>query len=379
MRSKKPLTFARAVHIGRRCTRRQHGFSIVELLVVLGVIALLLALILPAIQQSRESARRLKCQNNLKQIGIALHSYHDTHKCFPPGYSPGPVNVDGTWPHHYSGYSWATHILPYLDQASLFGELAVNSKSLEARLFEPDAANLVQTQLSVFQCTSDLAGDTFETAPMNPKLRPLNRAPGNGLDGPAVFGASSSYVGNSGYFEVYHPAAPTSDIYVASYQKKTRPNNGLFFTGSHVRIADISDGTSQTLAIGERAWYSGSSMWVGSSNVRGALPGGAGVCLGRVFWRINELPDPPGILITPGNKEWIRGGGTAREAFSSYHAGGANFLLADGSVRFLSEFMESRPTTSASADVTEPVLNSHLLGVFQLLGIRNDGEAPSGF
>lgn len=361
---------------------RRTGFSLVELLVVIGIVSILLALILPAVQQSRAAARRAECMSHLRQIGIALHNYHDVHDGFPPGYTPRKIGNGQAHRYRpmYSTYAWGVNLLPFVEQSALYDELDVDQTSLEELLIsDPQrAAALVRTQLEIYRCPDDLAEETLESAPIATKLRFLNRDDGDVTT--AIAGASASYVGNCGYYPPYHAAAATAGVLLDNRDERTGPNNGVFWPGSHVRMADITDGASHTIAIGERAWFQGSSTWVGTANVRGDAAGGAGVCLGRVYWRINELPDPPGVLITPRNELKIRGPVTARSGFSSYHAGGANFLFADGSVRFLGENIDHRVTTPPDGvDVTDPVPDAELLGTFQRLGIRDDGLPVGGF
>ena len=357
---------------------RRRGLTLVEMLVTLGIISLLLALLLPSVQRVRSDARQVQCRNNLKQLGLALHNYHDTHRGFPPGYSPMSIDSENLWTGAYATYAWGSHLLPYLEESALYGQLDLNLTSLEDLLADVNRARLAETQLGMFRCPNDLAEEDFSTAPINPKLQPLNRDPDQSPATP-IYGASASYVGSCGYFAAYHPGSPEAGTNLASKDELTGPNNGLFYPASHVRIADITDGSSQTFAVGERAWFMGSAMWIGCANIQGAWSGGAGVSLGRVYWRLNEIPDPPGILVTPENGEWIRGAGTARDGFSSYHIGGANFLMADGSVRFVAENIEFRNTTPAKVDVSGSVRDVELLGVYQRLGIRNDGQVVSQF
>src|SRR4051812_46688665 len=141
--------------VDRSRQRRQiRGFTLVELLVVIAIIALLVALLLPAVQQAREAARRTQCRNNLKQVGLALHNYHDTNSTLPPGWvgvTSGQSDVNGI-----NGWSWAARVLPQLDQSPLFNSINFN--------FQVGAAsNLVPrtTGLAVYRCASDILPDKW--------------------------------------------------------------------------------------------------------------------------------------------------------------------------------------------------------------------------
>ena len=183
-----------------------------------------------------------------------------------------------------------------------------------------------------------------------------------------LYGGSSSYVGNCG---LASPQFPTV--------LKLGPANGLFFTNSGVELASITDGLSQTIAIGERAWYQGSATWAGTANVHGEWGSGNSAILGRVYYRINEMPDPPGVMITPRSDLVISARWSSRSGFGSYHAGGAYFLFADGSVHFLSENLDSRVTMPPDGGPHRPIPDPDLLGTFQRLGVRNDGLVVGDF
>ena len=362
-----------------RLTARRRGISLVEVLVVVAVIGILLALFLPASQSSREAARRLACQNNLKQIGIALHNYHDVHLRFPPGYAPRLVAPDNRWEPRYSTYAWGTLILPFVEQATLYNAIDPSGPSLEDAVEDPKKAPLFVKPLAIYCCASDTGGDTLESAPIPPEHKTLD-VDGNGQLGPSnLFGGVSNYVGSAGYFATYHPGSPVPGTLLPFNGEHTGPNNGLFYSGSPVSMADITDGTSNTFAIGERAWFQGAALWVGCANILGGGPGGAPVCLGRVYWKINEFPDPPGTKIHPGDGNVINGIRNAREGFGSYHPGGSSFLFADGSVKFVSENLESRTTTEPDGvSPLDGLPDPQLLGVLQRLGIRNDGLTIGG-
>lgn len=350
--------------------RRRRGFSLVEVLVVVGVLSILLALLLPALLQARETARKLECQTRLHQIGLALHGYHDTHRVFPAGLTPPPVvpanDAFGIkWQDMYASYGWGVRILPYLEQRALYEQLDIGRRPLEQLVDEePQFRGLVETRLEIFRCPVDLADDTMETSPVHPQWRRLNRGPDSApTKAERIYGGSSSYVGNCGFYEPMFPIGPPP----------RKQNNGILYTGSSVQMRDVTDGATNTIMVGERAWFQGSATWVGTSNVMERFGGGPGSCLGRVFWPINSLPDPPAILITPDSGLQILGDYNARTAFGSYHLAGANFLFVDGSVHFLSENIDSHVTVEAKVGPAKPLPEIEQIGTFQRLGIRDDG------
>jgi prepilin-type processing-associated H-X9-DG protein len=277
-----------------------------------------------------------------------------------------------------SSFAWGAHLLPYLEQSALYDKLQLN-QTLEQFLETLAEPQLAQTPLPVFRCPDDQARDTLSSAPLAPNYRDLDRD--WLIHRKRLRRRLVSYVASCGYYPPHEPFGPVAGTYFPDFDRKTGPNNGLFYTGSHVSGGDITDGSSHTIAIGERAWFQGSSSWVGTSDVLGPDPGGAGVCLGRSYWRINELPDPPGVFMTSVNGVVIPPFSqfTARDGFSSYHPGGAHFLFADGSVRFLSENIDSRTTTPPHGVDVGPVPDVGLLGLFQLLGIRDDGQSVGAF
>src|SRR3954471_23128708 len=193
--------------------RRRPAFTLIELLVVIAIIGILIGLLLPAVQKVRESAARTQCSNNLKQLGLACHSYHDVSQAFPPGYMATAAAPDTT-----PGWGWGTLILPHLEQGNVFNQLNL-SQPLQTQAG-------VGTVLKVFVCPSD-----------NPPTSsfPLTDAGG----------ATVCLAGPSSYAATVGDDASEVDAVTG---------NGIFYRNSRVRVTDITDGASTTTMLGDRAW-----------------------------------------------------------------------------------------------------------------------------
>lgn len=286
--------------------RSRRGFTLIELLVVIAIITILISLLMPAVQQAREAARRVQCRNNLKQIGIALHNYHDMYKTFPPG---EVTNFQWSYP-DYTEWGWAALILPQIDQAPLYSALEPGPIRLSGALFDPAKLALVRTSLAVYKCPTD------SPAELNPDRR-LGRT-----RGPNQMVATSNYVASHG---------------VCAWST-TSPSNrfeGVFGHNYGARISEIRDGTSNTIAVGERA----------TDAVRGTSRGGAAVWAGVTsqydIWFSNTLPSERSDCVMGLGYGTINPATSAPHQYSSFHDGGAHFLYCDGSVHFLSENMHS--------------------------------------
>ncbi len=307
------------------------GFTLIELLVVIAIIAILVALLLPAVQQAREAARRSQCKNNLKQMGLAMHNYHDTHNCFPFAHFVGTdLNVSG----------WGVQILPFIEQPALFDmwDPRVPAMDQAPAIFPALAAQatqnlqVIRTPLQVFMCPSTSANDVHDYG------MPANSA-GSGV--PPVdlswTAARSDYISINGVRGIF------SDI---AYAGAPAPGNrtgalhgvGLLSSRSVSRFRDISDGTSNTFLLGERV--GGSDIYrrgqiddTLSSTMGGGNGGAWGDFLNGEHWPEGSLADG-----TPGGGPCIMNCSNIRSTgFMSFHAGGAQFVMADGSVRFISE------------------------------------------
>ncbi|MBY0397424.1 MAG: DUF1559 domain-containing protein [Thermoleophilia bacterium] len=260
----------------------RRGFTLIELLVVIAIIAVLVALLLPAVQSAREAARRIGCVNNLKQVGLALHAYHDAHDRLPPGYVFAPGYVSG-------GFGWGAMILPGLDQAPLF-----DAANFRVALWHGANSTTGATALKAYLCPSD------ETSP------------GGFLERDGVRYARSSYVGAFG------PGDMDAD---------PDDRRGLMSRNAGARFADVRDGLSQTLAAGERhngifavaigshEHFEAETVWVGA---------------------VKEEPDDDHAHTTLFQASHTPSSGSMNDQdAASRHPGGANFVFGDGSVRFL--------------------------------------------
>lgn len=330
-------------------TRR--GFTLIELLVVIAIIATLIALLLPAVQQAREAARRSQCKNNLKQLGIALHNYHDTHSAFPAGYfsyatsngsGPAWANIDPqTWD-AAPGWSWSAMLLPYLDQAPVYNALDINRAC-----WDPSHAAIVQTKLPVFLCPTSSGGDEpflVRDEPGAPLL----------MGGSQVRFGRSHYVASHGQESCWGEcgASTTGVIFSNIYTKATttvtingdasRVADGPFFRNSRTKMRDVTDGTSNTIFLGEHSSNLSEKTWVGV--VPGAFThpqfttpengpdAAATLTLIHAGPSGGELDITGFPIVHPINFPTFHVG-----QMYSEHTGGGHVCMGDGSVRFVSE------------------------------------------
>lgn len=317
--------------------QRKPGFTLIELLVVIAIIAILIALLLPAVQQAREAARRSQCKNNLKQLGLAMHNYHDTHGLFPHNQGrwtngPYPANAIGD-------FSWIAMALPFLDQKPMYDQLDMiggvaagwdrNSNNIGTN------QAIRRTVLPILICPSN----------DQPSLRPGTTNGGYRWNGTSEAGGTD-YVGSLGHiWGGWKDCGAVPDNLIANglgtrgrnpgtpWVNGERINeqvnvNGVFRYVGSIRIADVSDGTSNTVAVFENMhWRGGNGA---NFDRRNSSYSGWITPLGAV----HNMRNP----INNRNRAWQQGANDLRcESPSSNHPGGIQILLADGSVRFLNE------------------------------------------
>lgn len=275
-------------------TSTRRGFTLVELVVVVLILLVLLALLLPAVHRGREAARRSQCKNNLKLIGLALHSYHETYQSLPSGWTSG------------DDFSWSSRILPQLDQARLYAQLNFGKP------WTTDPAS-AETVLPVFRCPND-TGDVVVRIPA------LQTSAGR-----------SNYPGVSGATLISNAAIVVSE---------TRGTFGEDSSRNFTR--DFKDGLSNTILVGERRFGSiesktpwGDAIWIGIRDNTTAQ--GQALAIGDC-----APTSPINAKIMTERTAVVK----SISGFGSYHFGGTQFLLGDGSVRFISESIQ--PTVYAN-------------------------------
>ncbi len=330
----------------RQRSKRTAGFTLIELLVVVAIIAVLVGLLLPAVQKVREAASRMSCSNNLKQIALAAHNYHSSFNSFPPGVYQ--VNNPAVHP-PYQPVTVFVYLLPYMEQSNLYALWSFSSPS--SNTVTGNTSN-TSNVIKPYVCPSDII-------PQNPYMQNAT-----------TYYGITSYGGNGGT-QSYDPQFATNDgvFFVIGPGSQTAPN------GKAIRISDITDGTSSTVLFGERSHLDTNNDtystpltaapnfidvmngvgWWGSSGGRLA----SGDVTLSAFAPINYKISAPYPALGSTYSAYLPYYEQRICAFGSGHTGGANFAMADGSVSFI---QDSLPQTTLA-----------------LLCVRNDGQVIPAF
>lgn len=295
------------------CTHRRQGFTLIELLVVIAIIAILIALLLPAVQQAREAARRSTCKNNLKQIALALHNYHDVYKTFPINWESGPW---AGWNENTRGMSWMVRILPFVEQKPLQDRVNWNGRERDNRFISTRV-------IPVYVCPSDSTSEGtvgIERSRANASNTTRQGIAMGNRRGVTNYKAVAGNNWGWGRWRFRQNVGRCANSYNGLdcgngfiCRSRTRP-----FT---TRMSDIQDGTSNTFALGEAVprwcthswwyWFNGTTATVG-------IPLNAPARSGRTL-----------------EQDW--GNWPDNYSFMSRHPGGAHFAMVDGSSRFVNE------------------------------------------
>jgi prepilin-type N-terminal cleavage/methylation domain-containing protein len=304
---------------------RKRGLTLIELLVVIAIIAVLVSLLLPAVQQAREAARKTQCKNNLKQIGLALHNYHEVFNTFPMGYCSAMPYVDGATD-TANGWGWSALILPQLDQAPLYNQFNFGQP------VQKYAA--INTKIPAYLCPSDTISGNSIT---------IRNAAGTAI----TTAAPSSYAAVCGGDES-DTADPTG--------------LGTFFRNSSIRMSAITDGLTHTILVGERAACKAQGIWAGAIN------NGIVTC-GPQNVSSQSATEPAACLVlmhTHLNNVTIDSDGGLDDG-NSMHVVGSFMLFGDGSVRMVKSIPADQPNGNYTSDSL----------LFQALGTRANGEMVS--
>ncbi|UUO05175.1 DUF1559 domain-containing protein [Blastopirellula sp. J2-11] len=323
------------------------GFTLVELLVVIAIIGVLIALLLPAVQQAREAARRMQCANNLKQIGLALHNYHDTFGSFPSGY----IDISGRTEvvDNKGHWSWAALTLPFMEMGNVHDILNVGPASPSNVL--DTQQEVMQARYAAFRCPSDIGPDFSSTTE---------------CAGCCIQNSGSTELGHSlsNYLGINSSALARADK-ATNYNDGTTGATGIFYRNSDTRLRDITDGSSNTVMVGERCYRINTTDYLAGElfatrDYNGGGPAhrdrggmadqGASRILVTTYHSPNNIWEHADSY-----PKWEESG------LSSLHPGGVQVCFADGAVRFLPE------TTASNVSGTTDT-------VMEFLGSMSDGN-----
>ena len=298
--------------------RPAKGLTLVELLVVIGIVAVLVALLLPAVQAAREAARRIQCQDNVRQVALSLHTHHNTFGYLPPGWEVTQSNGDPGW-------GWSAMLPDFFEQQTLKtgsgqGAGPGGPHSGGKPISDPANERFRETPIPLLLCPSDPSDDVF-------MLQQGNSGGGNGNGGNGNGGSPMFQLARANYSGVFG---------TGTIENKPQAGEGVFYQNSRTRFADIIDGQSNTLLLGERSSRLDYATWVGA--VPGAYRG-----MARIVGTAGEVPNH--VLNDFAD-------------FSSYHPFGANFAMGDGAVRMISDEIERDVyhalATRAGGEVVSP-------------------------
>jgi prepilin-type N-terminal cleavage/methylation domain-containing protein/prepilin-type processing-associated H-X9-DG protein len=305
------------------------GFTLIELLVVIAIIGILISLLLPAVQKVRESASRTQCTNNLKQIGVALHNYHDVYRRFPPGYIDGNANAASTPDNDVGpGWGWASFLLPFLELKDVYDQI-----NFSQGVGLGGNVAVSQLPLALFQCPTDPYQDNFPVFDSR-------------FTSPIATVAHGNYVGCNGWLECFWNSGGACNVAGndgLSGQLGTG-GNGLFYRNSKCKIASVTDGLSNTIFVGERSGDHSPSTWTA------AVPGSRCPAWMATIPFTTPYTSPPGpaydnadwgeaLVLAHGNATHLPSADfpffDADTFYSMHSPRGVNFLFGDGSVHFL--------------------------------------------